>query len=151
MSTEVAKRLFNVTEYYRMGDVGVLTEDDGIELIEGKLYDRITGEKRRFTVEEYYQLLEAGVLTEDDRVELIEGEIIEMNPVGKRHAACVKRLNTLFSSRVGQAAIVSVQDPINLNDRSDPLPDLALLRPRADFYAHAHPTPADGERGQLRS
>ena len=66
-----------------------------------------------------------------------------MSPVGSRHASCVKRLNTLLNSLVGQAAIVSVQDPILLNDFSEPELDVALLRPRDDFYAQGHPTPAD--------
>jgi Uma2 family endonuclease len=85
----------------------------------------------------------AGILTEDDRVELIEGEIVEMPPIGSRHAACVKRLNRLFSSRVGDLAVVLVQDPIRLSDVAEPEPDLALLEPRADFYAAAHPGPAE--------
>jgi Uma2 family endonuclease len=36
-----------------------------------------------------------------------------------------------------------VQDPLQLSDDSEPEPDLMLLRPRADFYAQAHPGPAD--------
>src|SRR2546423_9728172 len=99
--------------------------------------------RRYFTVAEYHRMAEAGIFTEDGRVELIEGEILRMSPIGSLHASCVKRLNKLLSSLVGQDAIVSVQDPVQLNDFSEPEPDLALLRPRADFYAHAHPTAAD--------
>ncbi|MEL7476360.1 MAG: Uma2 family endonuclease, partial [Cyanobacteria bacterium J06555_12] len=47
---------------------------------------------RQFTVDEYYRMAEAGILTPDDRVELIEGEIVQMSPMGSRHAACIKRL-----------------------------------------------------------
>lgn len=99
--------------------------------------------RRHFTVEEYYQMVQAGILSEDDRVELIEGEIVEMTPISSRHAACVKRLNRLFSRQVGARALVSVQDPIRLSERSEPQPDLALLRPRPDFYADKHPEPED--------
>ncbi|MBI4493588.1 MAG: Uma2 family endonuclease [Chloroflexi bacterium] len=98
---------------------------------------------RRFSVEEYYQMARAGILGEDERVELIEGEIIELPPIGSRHAACVDRLNHLFSSHAGGAAIVRVQDPIHLSGRSEPQPDLVLARPRTDFYAAAHPEPKD--------
>ncbi|MFN3929840.1 MAG: Uma2 family endonuclease [Thermoflexus sp.] len=98
---------------------------------------------RRFTVEEYHRMREAGILTEDDRIELIEGELVEMSPISSRHAACVKRLAVLLFERGGRRFLVSVQDPIRLGERSEPVPDLALLRPRADFYASAHPGPAD--------
>jgi Uma2 family endonuclease len=99
--------------------------------------------RRLFTVHEYYQMAQAGILTEDDRVELIEGEIVQMAAIGSRHAACVDRLNQLFSARVAERAIVRVQNPVRLSDYSEPEPDLALLQPRPDFYAAAHPGPAD--------
>ncbi len=53
--------------------------------------------RRWFTVGEYNRMAETGILTEDDRVELIEGEIVEISPIGSRHAACVNRLNMLLS------------------------------------------------------
>ncbi len=99
--------------------------------------------QRPFSVTDYHRMAAAGILTEDDRVELIKGKIIIMSPIGSRHAACVKRLNALLSQQVGGVALVSIQDPIRLDDYSEPEPDVALLRPRDDFYAHAHPTPTD--------
>ncbi|MBC7912460.1 MAG: Uma2 family endonuclease [Pyrinomonadaceae bacterium] len=99
--------------------------------------------KRWFSVDEFYRMAEAGILTADDRVELIEGEIIEMSPIGSRHAACVNRLNTLLSRQLGQAAIISIQNPIRIDDYSEPEPDAAVLKPREDFYAVDHPTPGD--------
>ncbi len=99
--------------------------------------------RHRFSVEEYQRMGQVGIFSEDDRVELIEGEIVEMTPIGSRHAACVKRLNSLFTSRLGERAIVSVQDPLSIGARSEPQPDLMLLKPRPDFYAHAHPEPKD--------
>lgn len=99
--------------------------------------------KRWFTVAEYYRMAEAGILTEGDRVELIEGEIIEMSPIGSHHAACVNRLNSLFSSQIAQGAIVSIQNPIRLDEYNEPEPDVALLKRRDDFYSERHPTPVD--------
>lgn len=100
-------------------------------------------ERRRFTTAEYERMAEAGILGEDDRVELIEGEIVSMSPIGSRHTACVKRFNVQLVRQLGDRAIVSVQDPIRLADDSEPQPDLAILRPRDDFYANGHPEPAD--------
>lgn len=99
--------------------------------------------KRWFTVGEYNRMAETGILTENDRVELIEGEIVEMCPIGSRHAACVNRLTTVLGRQVGADAIVSVQNPIIVDDYSEPEPDVAVLRARADFYETKHPEPAD--------
>lgn len=97
----------------------------------------------RFTVDEYHRMAEAGLFGEDDRVELLEGEVVETAPIGSRHAACVRRLNRAFGQRLGSRVIVAVQDPVRLGERSEPQPDVALLRLRADDYAARHPAPED--------
>lgn len=99
--------------------------------------------RHRLSVDDYYRMSGAGILGEDDRVELIEGEIIDMAPIGSPHAASVKQLARALMAAVGDGAIVSVQDPIRLDIFSEPQPDLALLRPREDFYAGGHPGAAD--------
>lgn len=99
--------------------------------------------RRPFSVREYARMLETGILGEDDRVELIDGEVREMSPIGPLHIAIVNRLNTLLSRLVGDDAIVSVQNPILLNDYTVPQPDVALLVPRDDFYSTALAQPAD--------
>jgi len=96
----------------------------------------------RFSVEDYEQMIEFGILTENDRVELIHGEIIDKALISDQHAACVKRLNRLLSRRVGDSALLSIQNPIRLTD-SEPEPDVALLQPREDFYASGKPQPPD--------
>ena len=100
-------------------------------------------ERRLFTRHEYHTMVRAGILNEDDPVELLEGEIVHKMPSGPSHAGVVKRLNKILSRIAGDAAIVSVQDPLALDDLSEPEPDLMLLRPRADFYSDSHPTAAD--------
>src|SRR3954471_10163269 len=97
--------------------------------------------RRHFNVAEYYRMMEAGILSESDHVELIDGEVVEMSPIGSRHAACVDRLNKFFNKL--EEVIVRVQNPIRLDDFSEPQPDITLLLLRADFYAQGHPTPSD--------
>jgi Uma2 family endonuclease len=99
--------------------------------------------RRHFNIAEYYRMAAAGVLSENDRVELIEGEIIEMNPIGSRHAACVGRLTKLLERLAGDMGIVWVQNPVQISDYSEPLPDVALLKRRDDFYAQANPQATD--------
>ncbi|WP_341737003.1 Uma2 family endonuclease [Microcoleus sp. CAWBG640] len=100
-------------------------------------------QRRLFTVQEYHMMSEAGVFAHNERVELIEGEIIQMAAIGKRHAARVDRLADLFYDKVRTSAIVRVQNPICLNDKSEPQPDIALVQRRADFYEASLPNSQD--------
>jgi len=95
---------------------------------------QIEAARKVFTVEEYYRMAEAGILKPDDRVELIDGEIVEMSPIGVRHAGCVNWANQALIAAFGGRAVVSVQNPVQLSDITEPQPDLALLRPRPDAY-----------------
>jgi Uma2 family endonuclease len=99
----------------------------------------------KFSVKDYYRMAEAGILRADERVELIEGEIFEMPPIGSPHASVVTRLHTLLLRRLSSenAASVRVQSPVRLSDISEPVPDIAIVTYRADFYRDAHPTPSD--------
>ena len=100
--------------------------------------------RRRFTLDDYRRMVGAGILTKDDRVELIEGEIVEMAPIGPEHNSVVARLTHLLVPLVSGCAIVWVQCGYDLAARvSQFQPDVALLRPRADFYRPGNPDPAD--------
>jgi Uma2 family endonuclease len=99
--------------------------------------------RRLFTVEEYHRMAETGILGEDERVELIEGEIVQMAPIGPRHVGCVINVNQLFITRLGGRAIVSPQNPVVIPPRSEPQPDLVLLRPRTISYSQELPASRD--------
>ena len=99
--------------------------------------------KHWISVDEYERMGQAGIFADYARLELLEGEIYEMSPIGSLHAACVKYLSAQLNHLFNGKFIVSTQDPIRLNDFSEPQPDIALLRWRDDFYRHAHPTPDD--------
>lgn len=100
-------------------------------------------ERHLFTVDRYHQMIDAGILTENDRVQLIQGDLITMSPIGIRHAACVNKLTRKLSQHLSEQAIVSVQNPIQLSDISEPEPDVALLVYRDDYYANRLPQAAD--------
>jgi len=99
--------------------------------------------RRRFTVAEYHQMAEAGILGEDDPVELLDGEIVQTPPIGDAHAGSVLRLSWLFHRYLGDVVLVSVQNPVRLDVYNEPQPDLAPLRPRADFHVSGLPGAAD--------
>jgi Uma2 family endonuclease len=100
-------------------------------------------QRHYFNVDEYYRMAEVGLLSPDVRVELIDGEIFEMSPIGSTHAGTVDRSSAFLNRKLGGTVIVRVQNPVRLNDFSEPQPDLALLKPRKDFYANSHPVPED--------
>jgi len=97
--------------------------------------------RRRFTIDEYEKMAATGILAQDDRVELIDGEIIEMNPIGAPHAAAVATLNNLLMKRLDDRAWLWVQGPVRVPPRSEPQPDLAVLRLRS--YKREDATTAD--------
>ena len=99
--------------------------------------------RRKLSLTDFHRMGEAGILREDDRIELIYGELIEMAPIGSRHASYVSRLTHLLNEAVGSAAIVWTQNPVALPPDSEPQPDIALLKPSGDFYRAALPGPAD--------
>jgi len=97
----------------------------------------------RLTVHDYYRMAEAGVLSPDDRTELIEGEIIDMPPIGNRHAEVVRVLTKRLVRAIGDAAEVSAQLPVRLSLRSELQPDFALVKTKPGGYRSGHPAPSD--------
>ncbi|HZO28259.1 MAG TPA: Uma2 family endonuclease [Chloroflexota bacterium] len=98
------------------------------------------------TVDEYHRLGETGALDEDARVELVDGRIVEMPPIGPRHAFNVNRLNQLFMFRLIGRIVLSIQNPVTFGPRLERQPDVTLLDPHAndpDFYKTNRATPSD--------
>jgi Uma2 family endonuclease len=96
-----------------------------------------------FSVEDYHRMMETGIITTDHNVELLDGQIVRMSPIGRFHAAGVNRLNHFFSAIGADDLLISVQNPVVLNENSEPEPDLAILKFKKDFYASGHPQPED--------
>jgi len=99
--------------------------------------------KKLFTVDEFHRMGDAGILPENKRFELIRGEVIEMPTALPPHAGRVNRLNRLLTIKLGEAAIIGVQNPFPIDLHSEALPDVAVLKPIDDFYQTKHPCPED--------
>ena len=99
--------------------------------------------RRRLTRRDYYRLGEAGILGVGDRVELLEGQLVDMSPIGPRHAIVTDNLNELLVASVASRARVRCQQPVALDDGSEPQPDFALVRRPWRGYPHTHPGPDD--------
>lgn len=99
--------------------------------------------KHRFTLEDYHRMAATGVLKPDARVELLDGQIIDMSPIGPFHGGVTKRLIRLFTLLAKGRWVVAAQDPVQLDEYSEPQPDLMLLKPAPDDYTTRHPAPED--------
>lgn len=99
----------------------------------------------KWTVSEFHQMAAAGIIEEDAHVELLHGQIVHRSPVGKFHAACVSFMNDWLTQQLRSDFIIRVQDPIKMDDHSEPEPDIAVVKRRADFYASHLPGPDDIE------
>ncbi len=98
---------------------------------------------RLWTVEEYHRMADAGIFSADERVELLEGKIIWMSAKGTAHRSAVGRTDYLLKNRLGNRAWVSIQDPVKLNEQSEPEPDIAVVKVDPLDYADHHPTPSE--------
>jgi len=99
--------------------------------------------RRRFTRDEYHRMAAAGILRPDERVELLDGELIVMPAMGAPHEGCVTYLNSVFTIRLDGRAVIRPQLSAPLDERSEPEPDLALVRPPRPQYRERKPTPEE--------
>ena len=99
--------------------------------------------RHRLTLDEYHRLGEVGILGDEARVELLDGQLVDMSPIGPRHALAVDALNELLLMAVAGRAGVRVRNPIELDGRTEPHPDIALVRRPWRGHPHAHPRPGD--------
>lgn len=95
------------------------------------------------TVRRFQDMVAAGVWRDDERIELIDGDIIDMAPMGGAHAWAVTRAGDVLREAVAGRALVWIQLPVVLGDRSQPQPDLALIRRPEAGGADQLPTAAD--------
>lgn len=96
---------------------------------------------RLLTVQDYHRMVESGILAADERVELIEGQLLKMAAKGTAHSAAVTRIERVLSQRL--AALLRLQDPVQLSDFSEPEPDVAIVQIDLLDYEDHHPTPAE--------
>jgi len=103
MSVQIQRHLFNITDYHKMGEAGILPEHG---------------------------------------VELINGEIITMSPIGSKHSAKIEKLSRLLNELLNKALSTRSQNPFIAGNLSEPLPDIAVVTYREDYYEdelpHSH-------------
>jgi Uma2 family endonuclease len=109
----------------------------------GDILSRYPVSRHRLTVRDYYRMAEVGILGWDDRVELLEGQVVDLAPAGPRHALAIDALNEILVLACASRARARVQQPIELDEYSEPEPDVALVRRPWDGYPDSHPHAPD--------
>ena len=98
---------------------------------------------RLFSVKEYDLMLASGVLREGEKSELLNGVINQLMTKGPKHCALTNRAARIFDRAYGDRVMIRKEDPIILDDHSEPEPDLVIARPDKTEYADRHPGPSD--------
>lgn len=94
-------------------------------------------------VKTYDLMIKHRILTENDNVELLNGEIIDKMPKGTKHTSATRLITKFFYRTLGEKVVIQVQDPILLDDLSEPEPDIVLAKSDKKEYAERHPAPED--------
>jgi Uma2 family endonuclease len=97
-----------------------------------------------WSVGEYHQINDLGIIDPDERTELIAGQILMMAAKGTAHVLTLRLLASVLESLLGDGSVfVSTQDPIQLDNFSEPEPDLALVKGSILDYVDRHPRAED--------
>lgn len=99
--------------------------------------------RKLFTFDDCLRMAETGVLSPEERVELINGDLLVVRPAGPRHGAAIDRTADAMRERLRGKALIRAQGTVVLDVHAAPLPDIALLKPRDDYYSSKNPGPTD--------
>ncbi len=99
---------------------------------------------KRLSVDQYDQMVEHGILPETNRFELINGRIMEKESKNPAHSTSVELTRRAVERILPAGWYVRKEDPVRIpNLRSEPEPDLAVVRGTIEDYAKRHPGPGD--------
>ena len=96
--------------------------------------------QRRWTRHEYERLIDHGFLDEDEPIELLDGLLLVKEPRHSPHRTAVLLVAKALEQAFGDGWFVQTQSPIILDDRSEPEPDVCVVRGSPRDYVESHPT-----------
>jgi Uma2 family endonuclease len=85
-------------------------------------------------------LIDHGLLDEDEPIELLDGLLLVKEPQHSLHRTAVLLVARALEQVFGAGWFVQTQSPIILDDRSEPEPDVCVVRGSPRDYVEAHPT-----------
>jgi len=99
--------------------------------------------RKLFSVQEFQRISDAGIFPPDSRFELIRGEIFEMPVPTRIHSGRVNKLTRVFTSKLGESAIVCIQNPMFIDQMSEPRPDVVICKSLSELFEPFEPEPSD--------
>jgi len=94
----------------------------------------------RWSRRDYARMIDRGILDEDEPIELLDGLLLVKEPQSSLHRTAVLLVAAALERAFGEGWFVQTQSPIILDDRSEPEPDVAVVRGSPRDYVGAHPT-----------
>ena len=94
----------------------------------------------RLSVKDYHWLSASGVIPE--KTELIEGIVLNKMTKSPLHAHLLRRLWEFFSNKLPAEHLLLKEDPLTL-ERSEPEPDIAVVKGRVEDFKTTHPNRAE--------
>lgn len=94
----------------------------------------------KWTIERYHRAINAG-LFDDQPVELLRGDIIVMPPERESHAYYNSEVGDYLRALLSDRVKIREAHPITLPNDSEPIPDLAIVKPLRAVYLEHHPYP----------
>jgi len=102
----------------------------------------MTATPYRWAIANYHHAIRAGIFN-DQNLELIRGKLIVMPPEGEPHAYYNSEVGDYLRSLLGNSVKIREAHPITLTNDSEPVPDLAIVKPLGRVYLEHHPYPGD--------
>ena len=95
---------------------------------------------RRWGRVEYERLVDLGAFEDGEPVELIGGQLIVAEPKGSPHTTAVELTAEASRAAFGPGWVVRGQDPVALDDESEPEPDVVVAPGTHRDSRDAHPS-----------
>ncbi len=96
----------------------------------------------RFSVEQYHDMARQGILLDGDPVELLEGLLVKKMTISPSHRLATRRVRIALEGVVPAGYYVDAPSPVTLQ-RSEPEPNVVVVRGADADYADRHPGPQD--------
>jgi Uma2 family endonuclease len=95
---------------------------------------------RRWSRQEYEELVERSFFRPDERLELLDGLLLVKEPQSSLHMTAIRLAEEALRAAFGAGWDVRTQGPIALDPRSEPEPDVSVVRGSPRDYREAHPS-----------